>query len=216
LVVLIDRFLLTGVSRFAKIQLPWSPQMSSPELIDQAVKATAQIMAGLRPEHMSNPTACEDFDVRGLALHMAGVFNSSAGAAREPEETDSTTPEELLGDDPASALGALTSRMAAAWDTPDSFEGRTLFGTREMSSFMAGTISFSETLFHAWDLASATGQTLNLPDDLAEAALAAAQRLCSDRAREAGAFGPEVVVSEGAGPFDCALALTGRDPSWSA
>ena len=48
--------------------------------------------------------------------------------------------------------------MASAWDTPDSSEGRTYFGAREMSAYMAGTISFFETLIHGWDLAKATGQ----------------------------------------------------------
>ncbi len=85
-----------------------------------------------------------------------------------------------------------------------------------MSAYMAGTISFFETLVHGWDLASATGQTLELPDDLSEAALTASQRICSDRAREAGAFGPEVAAPADAGPFEQALALAGRDPGWSA
>ena len=190
--------------------------MSSSELIAQASAATAEALAGLRTEHMSRATACDDFDVHGLVLHMAGVFDSSARAAGKAERTDEATPEELLGDDPAAALVGLSAAMAAAWEPPDFFEGRTTFGTREMSAYMAGTISFFETLIHGWDLASATGQSLELPDDLAEAALATAQRICNDRAREFGAFGPEVAAPEGAGAFEQALALAGRDPEWSA
>ena len=95
--------------------------MSSPELIAQASSATAEILAGLRTEHFSRPTACDGFDVQGLALHMAGVFHSSAGAAGKPEEVDQTTPEVLLGDDPAAALVGLSAAMASAWAAPDSF-----------------------------------------------------------------------------------------------
>ncbi|MFP6680183.1 MAG: TIGR03086 family metal-binding protein [Dehalococcoidia bacterium] len=186
--------------------------MSSPKLIALASAATTEVMVGLRKDQMSLPTSCDNFDVRSLVIHMAGVFDSSAKAAKKIQAAPPVQPEDLLGEHPGSALKNLSAKMASEWDTPDSFEGRTFFGTREMSAYMAGNISFFETLIHTWDLAAATGQTLDLPEDLAEAALIAAQRICGDRAREVGAFGPEVLAPPDADGFERALALSGRNP----
>ena len=188
--------------------------MSSAELIRDAVAATAHLAAGLSEDNRSHDTPCVDFNVGDLVEHISGVFAMSASAALK-KEPSANAGSGNLADNPGAALALLSSGMVDAWATPDAFDGRTHLGPREMSAFIAGHITFFEILIHGWDLAMGTGQTLELSDELAEAILVSAQRLCTDQAREFGAFGTQVSIPEQAGPFEQALALTGRDPNWS-
>jgi len=190
--------------------------MSSAELIREAVAATAFLSAGISADNRSAPTPCENFNVPELVSHISGVFAVSAAAAMKSSPTDRPDAQIISGDDPGSTLTELSGKMADAWATPDAFEGRTHLGDREMSAFIAGHITLFEILVHGWDLAMATGQQLELSSELAEASLATAQRLCSQPARDAGAFGVEVTAPSQSGPFERALALAGRDPNWSA
>jgi len=190
--------------------------MSSAELIRDAVAATAHLADGISDDNGSATTPCEEFNVRELVSHMAGVFAVSAAAAVKSGPTDRPDAQSDPVDDPAVALTELSSKMADAWATPDAFEGRTHLGDREMSAFIAGHITLFEILVHGWDLAMATGQQLELSGELAEASLATAQRLCSQPARDAGAFGAEIIAPSESGPFERALALAGRDANWLA
>lgn len=190
--------------------------MSSAELIREAVTATAFLSAGISADNRSATTPCEKFNVQELVTHMSGVFVVSAAAALKGVLTDRPNTQLFPGDDPGSVLTELSMKMADAWAMPDAFEGRTHLGDREMSAFIAGHITLFEILVHGWDLAVATGQQLDLSRELAEASLVTAQRLCTEPARDAGAFGVEIIAPSQSGPFDRALALAGRDPNWSA
>jgi len=188
--------------------------MSSAELIRKAVAATAHLANGLSEDNSADATPCVDFNVGDLVEHIAGVFAMSASAAMK-KELSAHAGSVTISDNPGATLALLGSGMVDAWATPDAFDGRTHLGPREMSAFIAGHITFFEILIHGWDLAMATGQRLELSDDLAEAILGSAQRLCTDQAREFGAFGSQVHIPGQSGPFEHALALTGRDPNWS-
>lgn len=190
--------------------------MGTAELITQAVAATGKVAAGLSTDQRSNATPCSEFDVHDLVVHMAGFFAGSAIAAEKGERPTGGDPSALLGNDPAAALTDLSSRMAEAWSAPGALDGSTQFGPGEMPSQMAGTISYFETLMHGWDLAKATGQTLEVSAELADASLVTAQQICNDQSRERGVFGAEIETAAGVAAFDRALALSGRDPGWSA
>jgi len=190
--------------------------MSSAELIREAVSATTYLANVISADNGSNETPCEQFNLHELVTHMSGVFAVSAAAATKSGPIDRPSPQAISGDGPGSALAEWSSKMADAWATPDAFEGRTHLGDREMSAFIAGHITLFEILVHGWDLAMATGQQLELSMELAAASLVTAQRLCTEPARDAGAFGVEVTAPSQSGPFERALALAGRDPNWSA
>ena len=187
-------------------------RMSSAESIRKAVVATAYLTDKISPDDRSAPTPCDQFNLHGLVSHMADVFAMSAAAATKNGPT-SNPPEQVTPYDSLTELGA---NLVIAWATPDAFEGRTHLGTREMSAFFAGHITLFEILVHSWDLAMATGQQLELSRELADATLVTAQRLCTQAARDTGAFGIEIIAAPQFGPFERALALTGRDPNWSA
>jgi uncharacterized protein (TIGR03086 family) len=90
-----------------------------------------------------------------------------------------------------------------------------LSGGQEMPASLVGGIVFGEFVLHGWDLAAATGQSLAVDGALAQA-LFDQLALMADMARQYKVFGAEVPVPASAPPFDRALGLAGRDPSWTA
>ena len=94
-------------------------------------------------------------------------------------------------------------------------EGKVNFGSATVSAEDAAGTTLMELTVHAWDLAVATGQSYEL--DPATARLAAAITAgAGDAGRDGGFFGPEVAVPETASEFEKALAVSGRDPTWSS
>lgn len=78
-----------------------------------------------------------------------------------------------------------------------------------------GELGLIEMLLHGWDVALATGQPLNVSQELS-AELLGCLTPTLDQGRDFHVYGPEVVVSADASAFTRALALSGRDPDWSA
>jgi uncharacterized protein (TIGR03086 family) len=72
-------------------------------------------------------------------------------------------------------------------------------------------INLVDTATHTWDLATATGQSAQLPDDLAATVLEVSRATISPEIRS-GRFGPEVTAPRGSGPTDQLVAFLGRQP----
>ena len=83
-----------------------------------------------------------------------------------------------------------------------------------MPSRAIGGMIVIEMSVHAWDLASATGQTLTLDEDLL-AYLHEEVTASAEMGRQYGVYGPEVAVPASASTLDRILGLTGRDPAWA-
>ncbi|HWJ53977.1 MAG TPA: TIGR03086 family protein, partial [Propionibacteriaceae bacterium] len=66
-----------------------------------------------------------------------------------------------------------------------------------------------------WDVARATGQSLQVSDELG-AELLRSLMPTLEQGREFDVYGPEVTVAPDASSFTRALGLSGRDPDWSA
>ena len=62
---------------------------------------------------------------------------------------------------------------------------------------MAGAITLMEITVHGWDLATATGQSYSLDEDVAAAAFETVKQLTAV-GRDGGAFGAEVSADSGA------------------
>jgi uncharacterized protein (TIGR03086 family) len=73
-------------------------------------------------------------------------------------------------------------------------------------------INLLDTATHSWDIARATGQDANLPDEVAAAALAECQGIVTDDIRKFAGFDPAVPVTRDANPTDQLVAFLGRQP----
>ena len=179
--------------------------MREHELIALAAPPTLNVIRGIRPEQLSAPTPCSEYDVRGLLDHLLHWGPSLARASRHSDG------QAQPGGDPVQGQIEL---LVAAWSVPEAWQGVTsMGGPHELPARMIGAMAVGEVVVHGWDLARATGQPVSwdgtllefLHDEVAKTA---------ELGREMQAYGAEVPVPRTAPVLDRMLALTGRDPHW--
>jgi uncharacterized protein (TIGR03086 family) len=182
-----------------------------------ACRNTTSVLAALKDDALDTRTPCERLSLRELVAHVGGLGVAFAAAARKDlgELTDSPPGEggyQLDGDWRAQYPANLAG-LAEAWRDPAAWEGMTRVGGVDLPGEVCGMIALTEVVVHGWDLARSTGQSYDVSDDVAEAVLSHIASFAADGPVE-GLFGPAVEISDHAPPFDRAIALSGRDPSW--
>ena len=176
------------------------------DLYEAAVRHTRAVVAGVKPEQLSNPTPCSEWNVQALMNHLVEGTGFASGALSgvgpQPAPTEGSTLEAY---DAGTAKVLEIARMAGTLKKLVS----TPIGEMVGGEFLAAV--FMDTLIHGWDLAKATGQDTRLEPALAESCYSVAVPL-AEPGRQGGAFGPGVEVSPDASPQDKLLRLTGRNP----
>jgi uncharacterized protein (TIGR03086 family) len=177
--------------------------------LDAAGTAAERIVAGIRAGQWALPTPCDGVDVRALVNHLVVgnlAFAALAGGT-EPPSRDG----DHLGEDPLGAFRASARLLAAALAAAGVAERiyQLPFGPVPGSA-LAG-IRINEYLGHGWDLARATGQPPDFPDDVAERGLAGARRLLRERSGGPHApFAAEQPVPDGTPAIGRLAAFLGR------
>ena len=132
---------------------------------------------------MGAATPCEDFDVRSLLGHLLGTAHRGLATARRlPTRGIPHVIDDVPDADLASAYGRLATSIRAAWEplTAED-EVRAPWG---MCTALDAARGFTvETITHGWDLAVATGQPSDAPDNIADRCLAYAAAIVPDRLR---------------------------------
>jgi uncharacterized protein (TIGR03086 family) len=170
-----------------------------------AAGVLAGVVRDIDADQLTNPTPCTEFDVRELVHHLLYWGPSLAAAARK----ENVPPSDVDVTDWRGALLAQLDRTVEAWARESAWEGDTSMGPAKV----VGDMIVGEWVVHAWDLARATGQPLDLPADLVTH-LYDGLAATAEQGREMGIFGPEVPVPSDAPLLDRVLGLTGRDPAW--
>ena len=153
----------------------------------------------------SKQTPCREFDIAGLTDHLMNSITVIGGAAGA----------ELPERDPTDSVERQV--IAAARPALDAWHRRGLDGTVEFGDneaparVMAGILSL-EFLVHAWDYASATGRTLDVPDSLTDYVMELAKGVITPEGRSRAGFDDPVDVAADARSLDKLVAYTGRKP----
>jgi uncharacterized protein (TIGR03086 family) len=179
--------------------------------LDRALAATDAVVAGIQPGQWDDPTPCTELSVRDVLNHLTGGNMRFAAIIRG--ETGPARDTNVLGDDPLAAYrdgaGQLRSAFAGADVLTTMYHGP--FGT--VPGVVLCHIRIAEVMVHGWDLARATGQRPEFPEDLAEDALAAAREQLARRPSGPGApFASEVMVPADAPAIDRLVGFLGRTP----
>jgi len=184
---------------------------------DRLIDAVARLVDGVRPDQWTASTPCPDWNVRQLLQHVTNgnvIFATIATGERAPGPI---TPEERavdwLGPDPAAGFRATGKVMHDAFMTPGFVDGRhetPVMG--EQSGTTIVRMRMNELLIHGWDLARATGQPADLPEDLAEGALRLWQTRLADRPRQGMPFDEPTPIADDAPAIDRLAAYLGRKP----
>jgi uncharacterized protein (TIGR03086 family) len=170
----------------------------------------------VRPDQWRGPTACSDWDVRGLVNHIVNEdrWTVPIMAGSTVAEVGDRFDGDLLGDDPAGNTADAAREAEAAVCEPGALDRvvHLSFGDTPAGEYVLQLLA--DHLIHAWDLAAATGQDRRLdPDAVRECAEWFTER--EDLYRGAGAIGPRVEVPATADEQSRLLGGFGRDPGWS-
>ena len=184
--------------------------METLDALTQTFDHAAAVIGGVRPEQMTAPTPCTEWDVRALLTHTIGVVTNVGCGVRG---------DALLPDVNAIALEADFARQfriaadgtVAAWRSVG-FDGEVNIGAGPMPASLGASINVVDTASHAWDIARATGQAEDLPAELAASMLILAQGFVSDDIRNFAGFAAAVEVAADATPTDAFAAFMGRRP----
>ncbi|MFE2313148.1 TIGR03086 family metal-binding protein [Streptomyces sp. NPDC059441] len=187
----------------------------------QSIDLALAVVSDVSVDQYQDPTPCSEFTVRDLVNHigMMLLLTRDAGTRAAPDPSLLTAdPMPFLAGHPESDWAGLVAEKAdpavSAWSVPAAWEGEASVGGPPMAATALGGILIAEFAIHAWDVAVATGQSINIPASLATTAFDTYSRE-APRMRGLGLLGDEAPQETNAPLFDRALGLTGRDPRWT-
>ncbi|MEU6655963.1 TIGR03086 family metal-binding protein [Streptomyces sp. NPDC046900] len=187
----------------------------------QSIDLVMGAVSGAPVDQYQDPTPCSEFTVKDLVNHIAMMLLMTRNVGTHTEEDPSlltANPVPFLAGQPdsewAHLLAGKAEPAAGAWSEPTAWKGEASLGGPPMAATALGGILIAEFAVHAWDIAVATGQSIDIPESLAKATFDTYTRE-APRMRGLGLLGEEVPQDAHAGLFDRALALSGRDPGWS-
>ncbi|MDL5155391.1 TIGR03086 family metal-binding protein [Actinomycetospora termitidis] len=175
----------------------------------------ADVVGGVGDDQWRTRTPCSEFDVDALVDHVAGWSTTFATGYADPEGRAPGGPTAVEGDR-AAAIRTAADRMdealaAGAAQRPLSLGGAAMPGEMALSMILW------EYQVHGWDLATALGRPWSPDPEGLEASLAfAPMMLTDDYQGEGKPFAARVPVAADAPALDRLVAISGRDPHWSA
>lgn len=186
--------------------------METTELLQRVADEANRVVGGVRPDQLDAQTPCDDWKVRDLLVHItsgAQMFAIGAEQGSVPDDQLGPLMSATLADDYQGAFAAAVERARVAFLAPGVTDKEiTLpFGTMPGNAVL--DLAASDLAIHTADLARATGQTI-ADDEMAEAALALAQRVIQPGYRMPGVFAAEHTAAPDAPPADRLLAFAGR------
>jgi uncharacterized protein (TIGR03086 family) len=183
------------------------------EQLDIIVPTLGDLVKGVRPDQLDNPTPCAKFQVRDLLGHFLGNLDTVAGGLRGEPMPDELFPRpKILGDDPGKAYDRVMADFVAAVRSPGAMD-RVLtvpFGDVPAPA-LVGFVAFDLTV-HSWDLATATGQKYVPPDELVSEVDAFARQIVAPEWRDGDTFAAEVDPPADSTQLERLVAFAGRQP----
>lgn len=166
-------------------------------------------MARVRPEQLSLPTPCAEWDVRQLIEHL--VDGNEMFTRAVVGQTDG--PAVAAFDGPFEAYTSSTDAVRRAWRQPGVLDREITGPFGALPGYMVVRMHFVDHLVHGWDLAKATGQDTTIDTLLATAAYEEMTAALDASSRGSGLpFGAEVACSPDAPIHERLVTFLGRHP----
>src|SRR5947209_10715912 len=126
--------------------------MNDPRPTFSRAAATATtVIDGIRPDQLTNPTPCGEYDVAGLVTHLAEVADRIAVVGRGGDP--------MAAEPSGAPWPAAIADAIEAWADGAELDHPTKVPWAPESGRQALTAWVMELTVHAWDLAVATGQS---------------------------------------------------------
>ncbi|MCY0904708.1 TIGR03086 family metal-binding protein [Arthrobacter sp. H14-L1] len=184
-------------------------------LLERALLQTGNLVAGVKPEQASLPTPCSGWDVNALLAHMVVQDLDNFTLAARAQTPDWAQMPHVPESDWSSTFQARAQALLSTWREVDPEVTVAGPGGQDVPLMSRADQQITELSVHAWDLARATGQPVELDSDVASYALGWGQHMLRPAYRGPDlAFGAEVPVPEDAPVQDRLAGWFGRDPGW--
>jgi uncharacterized protein (TIGR03086 family) len=195
--------------------------MHNADQLRESIELAVGAIHGTDLGRYGDPSPCSKYTVRDVVNHLAfGFLLAHRSGAREPWDPSWSGEERtpyLVGlpeDKWTQACADEAEATARVWSDPSAWDGEASMGGAPMPAAAIGSMMTAEFAVHAWDLARATGRTVDVPEELGAVVLDGVLGMAPS-GREGGWFGAEVTVPADAPAFERALAASGRDPRWT-
>jgi uncharacterized protein (TIGR03086 family) len=172
--------------------------MATVDQLADALDRTGRLIAGIRGDQWHDPTPCAEWDVRAVVEHLIKGNASLATALGADDAAATDYPE-------------VSARLLEAFRRPGVADGMVTIPFGTVPAEFALHLRLTELLVHGWDIARATGQKADFPDDLAEEELRFSERAVQQLPPGRTPFGPPRPAPDDATTMDRLAALLGRN-----
>jgi uncharacterized protein (TIGR03086 family) len=182
--------------------------MQALEQFDVLMPTLGKLVAETDPSELDIQTPCTEWKVRDLFGHLYGGATTFAAvvAGEEPPADVTPPPDDEL---PGAVVRAATA-IDAAFRQPGALERVVATPFGEMPAEVFARVLAFDLLMHTWDLATATGRPVDVPEDVVAEIDAFARQAVQPEMRVPGIFGPEVEPPAGASTLERLVAFSGR------
>jgi uncharacterized protein (TIGR03086 family) len=182
--------------------------------LDLVVPKLGDLVRGIQPDQLGNQTPCSEFKVRDLLGHFLGNIDKVTRSFSGQPISDLTPEPEIIGDDPGKVYDRVMGDFRTAIHQPGAVDGTIAlpppFGDIPGEVFVRFLVF--DLMMHSWDLAQATGQKYDPPEEILPEVEGFARQALAPEMRNGEIFAAECDVSGDAKPFDRLLAFAGRQP----
>jgi uncharacterized protein (TIGR03086 family) len=177
-----------------------------------ALDATGQVIAAVGDAQWAGPTPCTDWVVRDLVRHVVAGNNGFATAVdgKPRPAIDEAAPADA---DLPRAYRDSGAALIEAFSQPGALERMVTIPIGLVPGVVALHLRVTEVLVHGWDVATATWQPAEFPDDIAEAELAFTRGQLAHIPPGRTPFAPPQPVADDAPAIQRLVACLGRDVS---
>ena len=124
-------------------------------VLGKAVDQTGRIVAGVKPDQLSAPTPCADWDVRALLNHTIGVVEMFDDAAQTKPFNGEIFAKDNVGDDPGASYASRAQVLHATFAKPEVLDATWTMPFGEVPGAFAAGFATLELFQHGWDVARA-------------------------------------------------------------
>ena len=187
----------------------------STDVLERSYATVGSVLANLKDDQLDDQTPCALWKVRDIVNHVVGgttFFAIAAETGSAPQDEASESPD-FAGGDFRAEFAAGSKRAIDAFRIEGVMEKTIDLGFMEVPGAAVVGIASTDAFVHAWDIAKATGQSLDLDPELAAQMLERARHMVRPdfRGEEGKApFGPERPADESAPPATRLAAFMGR------
>jgi uncharacterized protein (TIGR03086 family) len=150
-----------------------------------AVETATSVVDGVRLDQMDLPTPCGEFSVRTLLGHIVMVLRrvTAVGHGLDPMSVNEDVATDVADTDWSAKWAEEAAQATAAWADGKQLSETIVFPWVSHSGAATLVMYAGELSTHTWDLATATGQSVEWNDDVLAASLASLKGVLPDPKR---------------------------------